>query len=52
MAGWHQIESTREATIDNVGGLLARYDLVVVIAWFGVLKFTGVRGQGQLSAGV
>jgi uncharacterized membrane protein YkgB len=41
-----QIQSTKEHTIDSVGGLLARYGLVIVIAWFGVLKFTEYEANG------
>jgi uncharacterized membrane protein YkgB len=42
----HQIESSSRSTIDTVGGLLARYGLVIVIAWFGVLKFTEYEAKG------
>ena len=41
-----QINSTRQNTIDFVAGLLARYGLVVVIAWFGGMKFTNYAAQG------
>ena len=41
-----QIASTRQTTIDKVGGLLARYGLVIVIAWFGGMKFTDYEAQG------
>lgn len=40
------IQSTKQHTIDSVGGLLARYGLVIVIAWFGVLKFTEYEANG------
>jgi uncharacterized membrane protein YkgB len=32
--------------IDAVGGTLARYGLVVVLAWFGLLKFMAYEAQG------
>ena len=32
--------------IDAVGGTLARYGLVVVLAWFGVLKFMTYEAKG------
>jgi uncharacterized membrane protein YkgB len=41
-----QINSTRHNTIDSVAGLLARYGLVIVIAWFGGMKFTYYEAQG------
>jgi reactive chlorine resistance protein C len=41
-----RIESISQHTIDNVAGLLARYGLVVVIAWFGGMKFTNYEAQG------
>ena len=41
-----QIESNRERTIDAVGGLAARYGLVIVIGAFGLLKFTNYEAQG------
>lgn len=41
-----QSESTRESAIDAVAGLLARYGLVLVIAWFGVLKFMDYEAEG------
>ena len=41
-----QIQSTKRHTIDSVGGLLARYGLVIVITWFGVLKFTEYEANG------
>ena len=41
-----QINSTRQNTIDFVAGLLARYGLVIVIAWFGGMKFTYYEAQG------
>lgn len=33
------------ATVDHVGGLLARYGLVVVIGWIGLMKFTTFEAQ-------
>jgi uncharacterized membrane protein YkgB len=41
-----QIESNRQRTIDGVAGLLARYGLVIVIAWFGLMKFTHYEATG------
>lgn len=41
-----QIESKRQHTIDAVGGLAARYGLVIVIAWFGLMKFTEYEAKG------
>ena len=41
-----QINSTRHHTIDTVAGLTARYGLVIVIAWFGGMKFTNYEAQG------
>jgi reactive chlorine resistance protein C len=41
-----QIQSKKQNTIDAAGGLLARYGLVTVIAWFGVMKFTNYEAQG------
>jgi uncharacterized membrane protein YkgB len=41
-----QIQSTRQNTVDAVGGLLARYGLVIVILWFGVMKFTNYEAKG------
>jgi reactive chlorine resistance protein C len=35
-----------ESVVGVVGPLLARYGLVIVIAWFGVLKFTAYEAQG------
>jgi reactive chlorine resistance protein C len=35
-----------ESGIAAVGGVLARYGLVVVIAWFGALKFASYEAQG------
>jgi len=34
------------ARIDQVGGLLARYGLVVVIGWIGLMKFTTYEAKG------
>jgi uncharacterized membrane protein YkgB len=41
-----EIRSTKQNTIDAVGGLMARYGLVIVIAWFGLLKFTNFEAKG------
>ncbi|MGH3639773.1 MAG: YkgB family protein [Mycobacterium sp.] len=35
-----------EVVVTRVGGGLARYGLVVVIGWIGLLKFTGYEAQG------
>src|SRR5260370_15264995 len=40
------IESTKQSTFDAAGGLLARYGLVIVIAWFGLMKFTNYEAKG------
>jgi uncharacterized membrane protein YkgB len=37
---------TTEATATRLGGILARYGLVVVIGWIGLLKFTSYEAQG------
>lgn len=37
---------TWDASIGRVGGGLARYGLVVVIGWIGLLKFTSYEAQG------
>jgi uncharacterized membrane protein YkgB len=34
------------ARLEHVGGLLARYGLVVVIGWIGLMKFTAFEAQG------
>jgi reactive chlorine resistance protein C len=36
----------KDAAITRVGGALARYGLVVVIGWVGLLKFTSYEAQG------
>lgn len=41
-----QIPPTRERTFDTVAGLFARYGLVIVIAWYGALKFMNYEAQG------
>jgi uncharacterized membrane protein YkgB len=41
-----RIESIRTQTVDAVGGLAARYGLVIVIAWFGLMKFTNYEAKG------
>ncbi|HEV7422791.1 MAG TPA: DUF417 family protein [Mycobacterium sp.] len=40
------LQSTSATTTDVVAGLLARYGLVVVLAWFGVLKFMDYEARG------
>jgi len=42
----YQIDSKRQQTFDTVAGLLARYGLVIVIAWYGGLKFMNYEAQG------
>ena len=37
--------SKTESAIEAVGGTLARYGLVIVIAWIGALKFTSYEAQ-------
>lgn len=41
-----QIAPTRAHTIDTVAGLVARYGLVIVIAWYGGLKFMAYEAEG------
>lgn len=41
-----QIAPTRQHAIDSIGGLVARYGLVIVIAWFGGLKFMAYEAEG------
>ena len=41
-----QIRSRRQSTLDAIGGLAARYGLVIVIAWFGGMKFTNYEAHG------
>ena len=41
-----QIAASRQHTIDSVGGLVARYGLVIVIAWYGGLKFMAYEAEG------
>jgi uncharacterized membrane protein YkgB len=41
-----RIASTRAHTIDRVAGLAARYGLVIVIAWYGGLKFMAYEAEG------
>ncbi|MCW1957935.1 MAG: DUF417 family protein [Mycobacterium sp.] len=38
--------ATTNSRIDIAAGLLARYGLVVVIGWIGLLKFTSFEAQG------
>ncbi|WP_319453413.1 MULTISPECIES: YkgB family protein [unclassified Mycobacterium] len=40
--GFHAVESA----VTRLGGPLARYGLVVVIGWIGLLKFTAYEAQG------
>jgi reactive chlorine resistance protein C len=41
-----QIRSAQQHNVDAVGGRMARYGLVIVIAWFGAMKFTNYEAQG------
>jgi reactive chlorine resistance protein C len=41
-----QIASISPRTVDTVGALLARYGLVIVIAWYGGLKFMDYEAEG------
>ena len=41
-----RIETIKQSAIDNAAGLLARYGLVIVIAWFGLMKFTNYEAKG------
>ena len=36
----------QSATVDALGGLFARYGLVIVIAWYGGLKFMNYEAEG------
>ena len=38
--------STTEAMVSRIAGHLARYGLVIVIGWIGLLKFTSYEAQG------
>ena len=40
------IHPIRQHTIDSVAGLFARYGLVIVIAWYGGLKFMAYEAEG------
>jgi uncharacterized membrane protein YkgB len=40
------VESHRQSTVDALAGLAARYGLVIVIAGFGLLKFTDYEAKG------
>lgn len=40
------LDRLRESRSQHLGAFLARYGLVVVIAWIGVLKFTDFEAQG------
>ena len=41
-----QIESTQKNTIDTAAGLIVRYGLVIVLAWYGGLKFMRYEAEG------
>lgn len=41
-----QIASARQRTLETAAGLLARYGLVIVIAWYGGLKFMRYEAEG------
>ena len=40
------LQSNNDTAFDVVAGLLARYGLVIVIAWYGGLKFMNYEAQG------
>ena len=42
----NQISLKRQHTLETVAGLLARYGLVIVIAWYGGLKFMEYEAKG------
>ena len=45
----YKVSAQRSAITDattRLSGVLARYGLVIVIAWFGVMKFTSYEAQG------
>src|SRR5947209_6353083 len=42
----NQHASTKTESVVGVGKALARYGLVIVIAWFGAMKFTSYEAQG------
>ena len=42
----HVDASALDARITRIGGAIARYGLVLVIGWIGVLKFTAYEAQG------
>ena len=42
----YQIKSNNQNTFDAVAGLLVRYGLVIVLAWYGGLKFMDYEAQG------
>ena len=39
-------DSRHDSALDEAGGLVARYGLVIVIAWFGGLKFMAYEAEG------
>ena len=39
-------DSRHDSALDEAGGLVARYGLVIVIAWFGGLKFMNYEAEG------
>ena len=41
-----QIESTQRTTVDTVAGLIVRYGLVIVLFWYGGLKFMRYEAEG------
>ena len=41
-----QIDYTQKNTIDTVAGLIVRYGLVIVLAWYGGLKFMTYEAEG------
>lgn len=46
MTATQEISTAKHIPLDAVGGHVARYGLAIVIAWFGLLKFTHYEAQG------
>lgn len=44
-----QIDSTYTNTIDKAAGLIVRYSLVIVLLWYGGLKFMRYEAEGIVS---
>ena len=41
-----QIDSTQKTTVDAIAGLIVRYGLVIVLFWYGGLKFMRYEAEG------